>query len=178
MKLIFDHSLSIYNVQNPLIYLEAKIESESAKSMFESGWIVYYKDNQEYWYQTQSSRLKIQEISSKRKNQLSKIKISGHTENKQIESPSDLRLYNHGKFEDFFLDDVFWGRITYVEDQVLFSVMNEIKSKKSYGTLSFYYLLKKLINDYEYLYIADYFDIFNYKNKLQGFEYWNGITWK
>ena len=60
MKLIFDHSLSIYNVQNPLIYLEAKRESESAKSMFESGWIVYYKDNQEYWYQTQSSRLKIQ----------------------------------------------------------------------------------------------------------------------
>jgi len=178
MKLIFDHSLSIYNDQNPLIYLEAKRESESAKFMFENGWIVYYKDNQEYWYQTQSSRLKIQEISNKRKSQLSKIKISGHTENKQIAIPSDLWFYNYGKFEDFFFDDIFLGRISYLEDQVLFSIMSEIKSKKSYGTLSFYYLLKKFTNQYEYLYIADYFNIFNYKNRLQGFEYWNGITWE
>jgi len=178
MKLIFDHSLSIYNVQNPLIYLEAKRENESAKFMFENGWIVYYKNNQEYWYQTRSSRLKIQEISNKRKNELSKIKISEYTENKQIKIPSDIQFYNYGKFEDFFFDDIFLGRINYVEDQVLFSIMSEIKSKKSYGTLSYYYLLKKFTNQYEYLYISDYFDIFNYKNKLQGFEYWNGITWK
>jgi hypothetical protein len=173
MKLIFNHDFSIYDGIKPLIYLEAERETESCQYMFENGWVPY--DNK--WYQTQSSRLKLGEISKKRKYELNKINISENKHNEIIEPPK-LEDYQ-GEHYDFFFDDIFWGRVNFYENQILYSVMNGqiVKSKKSYGTLSFYYLIDKFRNDYEYLYITDFFGIFSYKQSLPGFQYWNGKSW-
>lgn len=177
MKLIIDHSKSILSGTEPLIYLESERENESAKYMFENGWIPYYENNKEFWYQTISSRLKINQISHKRKKELNKIKISSSTTNTNIQLPISFDWYNSGNFEDFYFDDVFWGRLIYIEDQVMFAIMNLTKDKKSYGTISYYYLLEKLFGNYEFLYITDFFDKYNYKKKLPGFQFWNGKEW-
>ena len=177
MKLIIDHSKSFFNGTEPLIYLESERENESAKYMFENGWIPYYEKDQEFWYQTRSSRLKISQISNRRKKELNKIKISSSTTNSNIQSPLSFDWYNSGNFEDFYFDEVFWGRVIYIEDQVMFAIMNIIKDKKSYGTLSYYYLLQKFFGKYEFLYITDFFNEFNYKKKLPGFQFWDGKEW-
>jgi len=177
MKLIFNHSYSIFNVDTPLIFLQTEKEDESYKFMFENGWIPFYENKKEYWYQTKSSRLKINQISNKRKSELNKIKISNYTSNQSIELPIELNYYNSGNFEDFFFDDIFWGRIHYYDNQIMFSIMNKTNNKKSYGTLSYYYLLDRFLGKYEYLYITDYFAQFSYKQNLPGFEYWTGNKW-
>lgn len=173
MKLIFNHSFSIYDGKNPLIYLEAETENESAKYMFENGWVPH-KDR---WYQTKSARLKTAPISAKRKYSIRSLNISETTSNRNIQRPIDIENYENGNYLDFFFDDIFWGRVNFYEDQILYSVMNNVVDKKSYGTLSFYYLIDKFQNQYEYIYITDYFDCFDYKKKLSGFEYWNGFAW-
>lgn len=178
MKLIFNHSLSIFKDEIPLIYLNAKRENETEQFMLENGWIPYYKDFEEFWYQTKSSRLKIEKISKKRKSELKKIKISNTTDNNFIIKPNDLEYYNHGNFEDFFFDDIFWGRINYFDNQLVYSVMNTIRSEKSYGTLSYYYLIDRFLGKFDYIYITDFFEEFSYKKNLQGFEYWDGNLWK
>lgn len=176
MKLILDHSLSVFNGKFPLIYLEAETENESAKFMFENGWIPYGNSNR--WYQTKSARLKLFSISKKRRNSLKSLTISESTTNNSIEIPTGIENYNSGNYLDFFFDHTFWGRVNFYEDQILYSVMNNVKDKKSYGTLSFYYLIEKFKEKYKYLYIADYFDCFSYKKNLQGFEHWNGENWE
>jgi hypothetical protein len=174
MKLKFDHRHSIFSADgNPLIYLEAYQEEETEKDMFENGWIPYY----DRWYQTRSARLKLKSISKERQSLLSKIKISDFTSNLNIIKPNDIEAYSTSNFIDFFFDDIFWGRVNIYGDQILYSVMNNAKSKKSYGTISFYYLIDRFKNEYEYLYIADYYQQFEYKKSLPGFEYWNGLLW-
>ena len=173
MKLIFDHSLSIFDGKNPLIYLEAEAENTSAKHMFEHGWIPCGNNK---WYQTKSSRLQLSSISKKRQHRLKLINISESTCNTNIEIPLDIKNYNEN-YLDFFFDDTFWGRVNFYEDQIFYSVMNNVKNKKSYGTLSFYYLIERFKDQYKYLYIADYFDCFSYKKTLPNFEYWNGEKW-
>jgi hypothetical protein len=174
MKLKFNHSHSIFSSDgNPLIYLEAYKENESERYMFENGWIPYY----DRWYQTRSARLKTQSISDKRRTVLKSINISDVCTNKEILIPNDIDAYSSSEFIDFFFDDVFWGRVNIYGDQILYSVMNNVKSKKSYGTISFYYLIDRFKNDYEHLYISDFFPQFEYKKSLSGFEYWDGNAW-
>jgi hypothetical protein len=173
MKLIFNHNISIFDRGNPFIYLEALRENETHQFMFENGWVPY--DGK--WYQTKSSRLKLNPISLKRKKQLSKLKIATETNNLEIKSPSDLKAYSVSEHFDFFIDDLFWGRVNFYDNQILYSVSNAIKHKNSYGSLSFYYLIDLFKDKYEYLYIADYFEEFEYKSKLPGFEYWDGNNW-
>jgi len=177
MKLIFDHSKSIFDREVPLIYLDAEREDESAKYMLENGWVPYYENNEECWYQTKSSRLKIKNISIRRKKELEKIKITSFTNNNLIKKPIGLEWYSYGNFEDFYFDDIFWGRVLFIEDQVVYTVMNKTNDKKSYGTLSYYYLLEKFFGEYEFLYITDYFSQFEYKKNLPNFQFWNGNGW-
>jgi hypothetical protein len=150
---------------------------ESNNFMFKNGWIPFYENQKEYWYQTKSSRLEIKPISSKRKSELKKLKISNNTHNNEIQKPIEFEQYDFGVFEDFFFDDIFWGRIHFFDNQVLYSIMNQTDSKKSYGTLSYYYLLDRFLGKFEYLYITDFFEQFSYKQNLPGFEYWNGKEW-
>jgi len=178
MRLIFDH---IWSIQAegflPLMALQAVREGETAREMFETGWVPFYRDGAEFWYQTKSARLRITPISKRRHQELGRIQITGTTSNRDIQLPSGFEYYETGHYEDFFFDDVFWGRVHYVEDQVCYSVMNKARSRKSYGTNSFYYLLDRFLNRYEYLYITDYFEQFSYKDQLPGFEYWDGQRW-
>jgi len=173
MKLLINHKNSIFDGSKPLIHLEAVKEDETAKYMFENGWVPYG----DVWYQTMSSRLKFGNISNSRKKQLKNINVSYTTNNDNIIVPNDISNYNNSKYLDFFFDDIFWGRINFYEDQIFYSTMNKIYDKKSYGTLSFYYLLEKYKNNYEYLYIADYYEQFKYKSKLPNFQFWNGSNW-
>jgi hypothetical protein len=174
MKLKFNHKVSIFNDSYPLIYLEAIPENETYQFMFEHGWVPYH----DVWYQTKSARLKLKPISSKRKRQLSKLNITTETNNLQIKVINDIEAYSDSKYFDFFMDDLFWGRVNFYDNQILYSTSNAITHKNSYGTLSMYYLIDLFKDKYEYLYIADYFEEFSYKSKLPGFEYWNGNEWQ
>lgn len=174
MKLKFNHKVSIFSGEYPLIYLEATPEDETSQFMFETGWIPYY----DVWYQTKSARLKLKPISNKRKKELSKLKITTETTNSEIGKLDNLEAYKSTKYFDFFIDDVFWGRVNFYDNEILYSVTNRVTHKNSYGTLSMYYLIDLFKDDYEYLYITDYFEQFSYKSKLPGFEYWDGNEWK
>ena len=55
MKIKFNHKVSIYSGEYPLIYSEATPENETNQFMFEIGWVPYY----DVWYQTKSARLKL-----------------------------------------------------------------------------------------------------------------------
>jgi hypothetical protein len=173
MKLIFNHNTSIFDGQIPLIHLEALRENETHQFMFENGWLPYG----DKWYQTKSSRLKLKPISIKRKKQLSKLKITTQTNNLEIKILNDLEAYSTSEYFDFFIDDLFWGRVNFYDNVILYSVSNGIKHKNSYGSLSIYYLIDLFKDKYNYLYIADYFEEFEYKSKLPGFEYWDGNNW-
>ena len=177
MKLIFDHSQSIFHKGIPLVYLDVEREHESAKYMLENGWVPFYDEKEEFWYQTKSARLKIEKISNKIKKELDKIKITNFTSNSNIEKPIGFEWYNYGNYEDFYFDNIFWGRVLFIEDQVIYTIMNKTNDKKSYGTLSYYYLLEKFLGKYDFLYITDYFSQFEYKKNLPNFEYWDGKSW-
>jgi hypothetical protein len=47
----------------------------------------------------------------------------------------------------------------------------------SYGILSFYYMIDFFKQTNKYLYISEYYEQFKYKEKLPGFEWWNGTKW-
>jgi hypothetical protein len=174
MKLLINHKNTIFDGEKPLLHLEAIRENESCKFMFENGWVPFNN----IWYQTCSSRLELKEISNSRKKQINKINISYKTNNDKILIPKNIEDYKSDNYLDFFFDDIFWGRVNFYEDQIFYSVMNNVHDKKSYGTLSFYYLIDKYKNKYKYLYIADFFELFKYKANLPNFEFWNGIDWK
>lgn len=177
MKIKFDHTYSKFIDGQPLIYVEAEIEKETPQHMLENGWVPI---NNKVWYQTQAARLKLQNISPKRKKQLKKINICENTNITifpLIQSQQEINNYSIGEYFDFSFDNEFAGRINYYDNQVFYSMMTVNRNKKSYGTISYYYLINKLKDNYKYLYIADYFDIFGSKSNLPGFEYWNGSCW-
>lgn len=177
MKIKFDHIHSKFIDGLPLLYVKSEIESETPKYMFEHGWVPLDDKN---WYQTQSARLKLSDISSRRKKELEKISVSENvdiTSFPLIYSKEEIKDYSLTNHYDFCFDNQFCGRINFYDDQVFYSMMSISKDKKSYGTLSYYYLINKLKDNYEYLYISDYYDIFSSKSKLPGFEYWNGSCW-
>ena len=57
-------------------------------------------------------------------------------------------------------------------------VWDKNKKENSYGTLSYYHLVEKFRNDYEYMYISEFYEKFSYKQNLSGFEFWNGLEWE
>jgi len=174
MKLLINHKNTIFDGEKPLLHLEAIRENESCKFMFENGWVPFNN----LWYQTCSSRLELKQISNSRKKQVDKINVSYKTNNDKILIPKNIEDYKSNNYLNFFFDDIFWGRVNFYEDQIFYSVMNSVHHKKSYGTLSFYYLIDKYKNNYKYLYIADFFEQFKYKANLPNFEFWNGISWE
>lgn len=186
MKVKFDHTHGMWVEDASLLEVEAIREWESHRWMFENGWLPFKGK----WYQTRSSRLKTGEISSKRKKMLSSMKITsyGHAsdyiQNAQGNGKFSLKEYEYFMSLEnsgcFFMDDALMGVYNIFDDQLFYSVMAYDESKdgkKSYGTHSFYYLIDKFKDKFEYLYIAEYYPIFEYKSKLQGFECWDGQKW-
>lgn len=184
MKIFFDHDCGAYNEKfsAPLCFVKAKREKETCKYMFENGWIPYGRSDG-FWYQSRSSRIKLDfDISKKKKNALSQLKITYNDLNMlDLENPPSIKeveSYAKGKHLDVFFDDISGFRLNFYQDQLLASVMNRTRHKKGYGTLLFYYIMENFCYDYEYLYISDYYDQFIYKMFLPNFEYWNGREWK
>lgn len=181
MKIRFWHDAGEYNhdYDSPMVYVTAVRENESCKYMFENGWLPYgHKDD--LWYQCRSSRIKNISISKNKKSQLSRIKISEEGDYKKIiDMPTnwDMIAYSKSDYVDTFFDDKLWVRINFYEDQVLLSLMNKTRFKKHYGVLAHYYFMEKFKNDYEYLYVTEFYEHLEYKQQLPNFEFWDGKDW-
>jgi hypothetical protein len=187
MKLIFNHTEGIFSKSGScLLEVECYREQETAKYMFENGWLPFKEDK---WYQCQSSRLLLSPISSRRKRELSKIKFSptGDSIN-LIDRAKIFNCFNEEWLEfysslpnyTFYIDDAAMGIVNFYEDQIFYTsfVWDKNKKENSYGTLSYYHLVEKFRNDYEYMYISEFYEKFSYKQNLSGFEFWNGLEWK
>lgn len=186
MKIIYNHNNGFFTqTGESLLEVYAITDKETSKDMFENGWLPF----REKWYQTKSSRLKLNDISNRRKRELSKIKISDQGDLNSIVK----RALKFGKFEveyldeylelphyKFFFDDCFCGIVNLVDNipYYTFMIWDESNKNHSYGTLSYYYLIEKYFKEnLDYIYISEYYEQFSYKKKLPNFEYWDGTKW-
>ena len=184
MKIRFNHEGGIYANNQCLLEVEAEVEEESASFMFENGWLPF----QSSWYQSRSSRLRLGDISSRRKRELSKISFSEVGDTRELMNRSS----EFGCFKEdwvlhylslpcyvFYMDDAAFGVVNFVEDQIFYTslVWDKRKNENSYGTLSYYHLIEKFKDTHRFLYISEYYEKFSYKSTLPGFEYWNGARW-
>ena len=186
MKIIYNHNNGLFTqTGESLLEVYAITDKETSKDMFENGWLPF----REKWYQTKSSRLKLNDISNRRKRELSKIKISDQGDLNSITK----RALKFGKFEaeyldeylelphyKFFFDDCFCGIVNLVDNipYYTFMIWDESNKNHSYGTLSYYYLIEKYFKEnLDYIYISEYYEQFSYKKKLPNFEYWDGTNW-
>lgn len=184
MKIKFNHEGGAYINNQCLLEVEADTEEETAAFMFETGWLPFNGS----WYQCRSSRLQLQDISSRRKKELSKISFSENG------SASELieRSSRFGCFKEdwvlqylslphyiFYMDDAAFGVVNFFEDQIFYTslVWDKRKNEHSYGTLSYYHLINKFKDSHRFMYISEYYDDFMYKKSLPGFEYWDGNHW-
>lgn len=187
MRLIFNHAEGTFSKSGScLLEVECYREQETTKYMFENGWLPF-KDNK--WYQCQSSRLKLSPISSRRKKELSKIDFSFVGDSKDLIDRSKsfgcfnedwLRFYSTIPNYTFYMDDAAMGIVNFYDDQIFYTtfVWDKDKNLNSYGTLSYYHLIEKFRNEYEYMYISEFYEDFSYKQNLQGFEFWDGLAWR
>lgn len=184
MRLVFNHEFGKYDLGNniPLIYVECIPESETPQELFETGWLPWW----EKWQQTRSARLSIGPISARRRRELSGLRIrEGLSPAEDREWIDRLGLHEWvdpyysfgGRNYTFTFDDEFWALAKIYDDQLMFCTMPISRSDKSYGTLSYYYLLQRFNGEFQYLYISDYYEKFKYKADLPGFQYWNGTNW-
>lgn len=187
MKLSFNHAEGVFSKSgNCLLEVDCIREHETTKYMFENGWLPFKDDK---WYQCQSSRLKLSRITSQRRKELSKIDFSFSIDKKDLIDRS--RIFGCFKEEwlefylslpnyTFYMDDAAMGVVNFFDDQIFYTtfVWDKNKDANSYGTLSYYHLIEKFKNDYEYVYISEFYEDFSYKQNLQGFEFWNGSEWK
>jgi hypothetical protein len=188
MKIIFNHNNGIFTKDgNSLLEVYAKQEDESCEFMFENGWLPFRGS----WYQTKSSRLKLSPVSSRRKKELSKIKIA--IDNEKSLCKLVERAKSFGKFDEKYLqeylqldhikiwfDDCFCSIVNIVDKIPYYTHMiwDESNKSNSYGTLSFYFMIDHFLSKgAAYLYTSEYYPEFSYKKNLQGFEYWNGYCW-
>ena len=189
MKLIFNHNEGSYVEETGACLMEVDClkENETSKFMFENGWIPYIEEN--IWYQCKSARLKLSPISKRRKKELSKINFYEKGDFEEITERArpfgcfDQKWLDYFKIKEpnykFFMDDAAFGIVNFFDDQIIYTnlVWDKNKVLNSYGTLSYYHLIEKFRNDYEYMYITEYYEIFSYKENLQGFEFWDGKKW-
>jgi len=187
MRLIFNHAEGKFSKSgNCLLEVECYREQETAKYMFENGWLPFKDDK---WYQCQSSRLKLSPISTRRKKELSKINFSLVGDSQDLINRSKrfgcfneswLNFYSSLPNYTFYMDDAAVGIVNFYDDQIFYTtfVWDKNKNINSYGTLSYYHLIDKFKSDYEYMYISEFYEDFSYKQNLQGFEFWNGVSWK
>ncbi len=188
MKILFNHENGFHIDGYNYLIVGAKQEHETSEYMFQNGWLPSFPKS-DSWYQVRASRLKLKPISKRRQKELSKINITYDKDVFEIEQKANKEKYHpvvlRYLLEDpdtfkFFFDDCFCG-ILYFRDGTPYYVMmiwDDSNKKHSYGTLSYYFLIDKLLKEgYEYLYISQYYEQFSYKKRIQGFEWWNGSVW-
>jgi len=186
MKIIFNHNEGLFSESgNCLLEVECFKEEETTKYMFENGWLPF-KDNK--WYQCRSSRLKLFDITPKRKKELSKINfLSSGNKRNLIDRAKSFGCFREDWLEfflslpnyTFYMDNAAMGVVNFFDNQIFYTtfVWDKNKDANSYGTLSYYHLIEKFKGDYEYMYISEFYQQFSYKQNLQGFEFWDGSVW-
>jgi len=188
MKIRISHLNGQYDSSNQsdLCELFCKPENESPTHLFENGWLP--TSNGE-WYQSRSSRVKIAPISSRRRTQLSKIKISNTGNYMEIMRNSEFLYDDHVEEflhtvlsfdnEVYYFNDNTFGVLNWFGDIPYYSLVLGGRANKDGSTpLSCYYFIDKLLNhSYPYLYIGEWYEQFFYKSHYPNFEWWDGETW-
>jgi hypothetical protein len=188
MKTRISHVNGKYDLEtgSPLCEVFCVREKASYKKMFETGWQPM-GDNK--WYQSRSARLKISPISGNRRRKLKKINISNSGDYKQIlENVKDLypSVVNvevekslSVKHEIYYFNDVVFSILNWYDDIPYVPVLLGGRLDKSGITPNVhYYFLDKLVgHNYPYLYISEWYEPFQYKSELPGFEWWDGENW-
>jgi hypothetical protein len=190
MRIFFDHSKGVFTESgDSLLEVYSVRENESVSFMFDNGWL----PSKNIWYQTKSSRLNLENafVSNRRKKELSKITIECSLNNEKL-AKLIHRSYGHFKFDSniiedyinqkhlqFWMDDCFCAIVNLVEEipYYTFMIWDKTYISHSYGILSFYYMIDFFKQTNKYLYISEYYEQFKYKEKLPGFEWWNGTKW-
>jgi hypothetical protein len=188
MKIRISHLNGQYDLSNhtDLCELFCKPENEDSKYLFENGWLPYSNGE---WYQCRSSRVKISPISSRRKRQLEKIKISKEGNYLEIMRKSKF-LYDDAveeflhtmlsfKHEIYYFNDNTFAVLNWFDDIPYYSLVLGGRVKKDGSTpLSCYHFIDELANhSYPYLYIGEWYDQFYYKSHYPNFEWWDGEKW-
>lgn len=182
MKIRFSHENGIYDIDKDICLTEAfaEIENETYEQMFLQGWLPNYDG----WYQSRSCRLLLQPISTRRRRELTNIDVNTRPDvnffiNKAGSQKRCLEYFLSQPHFVFGMDDALLGVVNYFDEQIFYSTMIYDKNctSNSCGTLSYYYLIEKYRNSHKYLYTSTYYDAFEYKSKLPGFEFWNGEKW-
>lgn len=160
--------------------------NETYQYMFEHGWLPTKKNE---WFQNKSSRIKISEISNRKKNRLKKISISKNGDYKDIFTKSKsyysescqnyLETVLSFKHEIYYFNSEVFCVLNWFDDIPFFSAVFGGKVKRNGITpITCYYFMDKLINHtYPYLYIGEWYHQFNYKSNYPNFEWWNGENW-
>lgn len=164
----------------------AKRTNETYQYMFEHGWL---PTNNNEWFQSKSSRIKISEVSTRKKNRLNRIHISTVGDYKTIfdnskhhysESCGDyLKTVLSFDNEIYYFNSEVFCVINWFDNIPFFSAVFGGKIKRNGITpLTCYYFIDKLIShNYPYLYIGEWYNQFNYKYDYPNFEWWNGEKW-
>ena len=161
-------------------------EGETSTYLFENGWLP--TSNNE-WYQSRSSRLKIGQLTSRRKYQLRKMSVSTSGNYREIFETSKF-LYNQSieelldtvlsfKHEIYYFDNDVFGVLNWFDEIPYFSfVVGGRSGKRGIIPMTCYYFLNKLTNHtYPYLYIGEWYEDFYYKSSYPNFEWWDGEKW-
>jgi hypothetical protein len=161
-------------------------DGETYKELFETGWLPTKNGE---WYQSRSSRVKIDELSGTRRYEVRKLKVSnegdwerifGETKhlypNFQEDYIRTCLSFNH---EIYYFDDSVFAILNWFDDIPFFSTVVGGRMKKNGITpLTCYYFIQKLLDhSYPYLYISEWYDQFKFKANYPNFEWWDGESW-
>lgn len=188
MKIRISHLNGRYDTQKgtDLCELFCIPDDETNHYLFENGWLPLMNNE---WYQSRSSRLKISSLSSRRRYQLKKVRVSTTGDYKKIFENSKL-FYNESselfldtvlsfKHEIYYFNDNIFAVLNWFDDIPYFSfVASGSRKKEGVIPMTCYHFLNMLRgHTYPYLYIGEWYEQFHYKSSYPNFEWWDGEKW-
>lgn len=188
MKIRISHLNGRYDAQRgtDLCELFCIPDDETNYYLFENGWLPLLNNE---WYQSRSSRIKISSLSSRRRYQLKKMKVTTDGDYKKIFENSKL-FYNENaelfldtvlsfKHEIYYFNDSIFAVLNWFDDIPYFSfVASGSNKKEGIIPMTCYHFLNILKgHTYPYLYIGEWYEQFHYKSSYPNFEWWDGEKW-
>lgn len=188
MKIRISHLNGRYDSQKgtDLCELFCIPDDETNYYLFENGWLPLLNNE---WYQSRSSRIKISSLSSRRRYQLKKMKVTTDGDYKKIFENSKF-FYNESaemfldtvlsfKHEIYYFNDNIFAVLNWFDDIPYFSfVASGSRKKEGVIPMTCYHFLNILTgHTYPYLYIGEWYEQFHYKSNYPNFEWWDGEKW-
>ena len=188
MRTQISHVNGKYDLEtgSPLCEVFCIPDGESNQTLFENGWLPAH-DN--VWYQSRSARVKVSPISGNQRRKLKKIKVSTDGDYKQILEntrhlyPSvvidEVEHMVQNPHEIYYFNDVVFSILNWYDNIPFLSVLLGGRLDKTGVTpkVHYYFIDKMVGHNYPYLYISEWYEQFNYKSELPGFEWWDGEKW-